>query len=242
MSVPLARIALALSIICAAAALAAGPGYRFNVWSLTLGFQLLQWSAYGAIAAAIAALAAAIAARRSAARRGFAQSLVALVVAIATVAGPAWMIVRAKQAPPIHDITTDTDDPPRFVAVLAARAGAPNAADYAGPDMASQQRRAYPQIAPLQLDAASDAAFRRALTAAREMGWTIVAVVPAEGRIEATDTTTFFGFKDDIVVRVRPVAAGSRVDVRSVSRLGEGDIGTNARRIEAYLARVRAAG
>ncbi len=72
------------------------------------------------------------------------------------------------------------------------------------------------------------------------MHWTIVAEVPDEGRIEATDTTALFGFKDDIVVRVRPAGNGSRVDVRSVSRIGSSDVGTNARRIEAYLDRLRA--
>jgi len=77
------------------------------------------------------------------------------------------------------------------------------------------------------------------LTAARDIGWQIVAAVPAQGRIEATDTTLWFGFKDDIVVRVTPTAAGSRLDVRSVSRLGEGDLGKNAARIRAYVRRLQ---
>ena len=71
------------------------------------------------------------------------------------------------------------------------------------------------------------------------MGWDIVAVVPSEGRVEATDTTWYFGFKDDVVVRVNPESTGSRVDVRSESRVGGGDAGTNARRVRAYLARLR---
>jgi uncharacterized protein (DUF1499 family) len=82
-------------------------------------------------------------------------------------------------------------------------------------------------------------AFTRALNAARDLGWQIVAAVPAEGRIEATDTTVWFGFKDDIVVRVTPTAGGSRIDVRSVSRLGQGDLGKNAARIRAYLQRLQ---
>ncbi len=142
--------------------------------------------------------------------------------------------------PNIHDITTDPDDPPRFVAVLSARVDARNSAEYGGPDVAAAQRRAYPDVVPLTIDAPVDVAFRRALSAARAMHWTIVAEVPDEGRIEATDTTALFGFKDDIVVRVRPAGNGSRVDVRSVSRIGSSDVGTNARRIEAYLDRLRA--
>jgi uncharacterized protein (DUF1499 family) len=78
-------------------------------------------------------------------------------------------------------------------------------------------------------------AFERALAVARAQGWEIVAAVPAEGRIEATDTTRFFGFKDDIVIRVKAEGAGSRVDVRSLSRVGKSDVGKNASRIRAYL-------
>ena len=84
-----------------------------------------------------------------------------------------------------------------------------------------------------------DAAFKRALNAARDLGWQIVAATPDQRRIEATDTTLWFGFKDDIVVRITPTDGGSRIDVRSVSRLGQGDLGKNAARIRAYLQRLK---
>jgi uncharacterized protein (DUF1499 family) len=229
----------ALALVCAAAALAAGPGYRFGAWSLGVGFRLLSWAAYGAIAAAIVAVVALIVAQRRGTRRAVAQAAIALVVAVATFAPPAMMLARADRVPSIHDITTDTDDPPRFVAVLGVRAGASNSAEYEGARIATLQRAAYPQVVPLDLDVSPDAAFQRALAAARDTGWTIVAVAPAEGRIEATDTTPFFGFKDDVVIRVRSAPRGSRIDVRSLSRIGGSNVGTNARRIEAYLARVR---
>jgi uncharacterized protein (DUF1499 family) len=82
--------------------------------------------------------------------------------------------------------------------------------------------------------------FDRAVSAARKLGWHVVAAAPAEGRLEATDTTRWFGFKDDVVVRIAPAADGSRVDVRSVSRVGRSDLGTNARRIRAFLRELRA--
>jgi uncharacterized protein (DUF1499 family) len=198
---------------------------------------LLTWAAYGAIAAAIVALAALIVAHRGRAR--VAQAAIALVVAVATFAPPATMLARANRLPPIHDITTDPDDPPRFVAVLGVRTGAANSTDYEGARIATLQRAAYPHVVPLELDASADATFARALAAARDMGWTIVTTAPTDGRIEATDTTPFFGFKDDVVIRVRSGSRGSRVDVRSLSRIGASDLGTNARRIEAYLGRVR---
>jgi uncharacterized protein (DUF1499 family) len=142
---------------------------------------------------------------------------------------------RADSVPPIHDITTDLADPPAFEAILPLRAEAPNPSEYGGDSIAAQQREAYPDLAPLTLDLPLDAVFRRALEAARDMGWEIVDSDPARGRIEATATTPWFGFKDDVVIRVRPEGGGSRVDVRSVSRVGRSDVGTNARRIEDYL-------
>jgi len=145
----------------------------------------------------------------------------------------------ARNKPPIHDITTDTADPPPFVAIVPLRRDARNPVEYGGPAVAAQQREAYPDIAPLSLPVPPAQAFERAERAARGQGWEIVAAVPAEGRIEATDTTRWFGFKDDVVIRVRPEGAGSRVDVRSVSRVGRGDVGTNARRIGQFLDALR---
>jgi uncharacterized protein (DUF1499 family) len=95
-------------------------------------------------------------------------------------------------------------------------------------------------MAPLTIDEPPERAFLRALEAARDMGWEIVDSDPARGRIEATDTTPWYGFKDDVVVRVRAEGSGSRIDVRSVSRVGRSDVGTNARRIEDYLEKLSA--
>ena len=145
-----------------------------------------------------------------------------------------------KYLPLIHDISTDTEDPPAFVAVLPLRKDASNPADYGGPAVAAEQRRAYPEVRPLDLAVPPQEAIRRAEAAARAMGWEIVAVVPAAGRIEATARTRWLKFADDVVIRVRTHAGGSRIDVRSVSRLGLGDLGTNARRVRDYLARVAA--
>ena len=115
----------------------------------------------------------------------------------------------------------------------------PTRRNTADPEIAAQQRQAYPDVVPLVLESPADVAFGRALEAARGMGWEIVAADSSAGRIEATATTAWFGFKDDVVVRVTPEDGRSRVDVRSVSRVGMSDVGTNAARIRAYLARLR---
>ena len=138
-------------------------------------------------------------------------------------AGVPWYWRRlASQVPPIHDISTDTADPPAFVAVLPLRADAPNPAAYGGPELAAEQASGYPDI---QLARAAGhppgTAFARARDAAREAGWAIVAADSAAGRVEATATTGWFGFKDDVVVRIRPEGRGAGWTCRSVSRVGK---------------------
>ena len=140
--------------------------------------------------------------------------------------------------PRIHDITTDTENPPRFVALLATRQKAPNGADYAGAKLAQAQKAAYPDIKPELLNMPPALAFERALAAARNMGWDIVAAEPAQGRIEATATTFWFRFKDDVVIRIVAEGNGSRLDMRSMSRIGRSDLGANAKRIRAFLTRL----
>lgn len=151
-----------------------------------------------------------------------------------------WQVV--KSVPMIHDITTDTETPPKFVAVLPLRASAPNTAEYEGPELAAQQRTGYPDLGPLSLQIPPAQAFSHALAVAKDMGWEVVANEPGEGRIEATDTTFWFGFKDDVVVRIAAAGTGSRIDVRSVSRVGKSDVGANAKRITEYLRRIAKVG
>jgi uncharacterized protein (DUF1499 family) len=135
----------------------------------------------------------------------------------------------------IHDITTDTEDPPQFVALLALRRTTYNGPEYGGDEIARIQKAAYPDIRPRDLADTPARAFERALRAARGMGWAVVAAVPEDGRIEATATTPLLRFKDDVVIRVTARGAGSRIDVRSKSRLGRSDLGANAKRIRRYF-------
>ena len=226
-----------LAITAALVLLAAPLGYRFGVFSLQLALQtLLRWGAYLAIGAAVVSLIGLIItlARPKETRRGITLAAVSLVIAAALIAIPGRFRM-GPPAPPIHDITTDTQDPPQYVAVLPLRANAPNTTEYGGERVSAQQRQAYPDLQPAMLNVPPPQAFERALAAVHEMGWDLVDADATAGRIEATDTTFWFGFKDDVVIRVRPADGGSRVDVRSLSRVGVGDAGTNAKRIRAYL-------
>lgn len=229
----LAWIALVVAAAAAAIVLAAGPGTRFGWWGFRTGLRMLGYGAYAAVGGAALGLLGVL---LGSARR---LALAALVVAVAAFAVPWTMRRNAQMVPPIHDISTDTGDPPKFAAVLARRGADSNSAEWAGDAVAVQQRIAYPDVKPLHLIVPPPQAFDRALATARSMGWEIVDASPDQGRIEATATTTWFGFKDDVVVRVRPDPNGSTVDVRSLSRVGRSDLGANANRIRRYLARLR---
>ena len=234
---PLAMIGFVIAVVAAVVVILAGPLSRVGLWEFRTGFQILKWGSYLALLGAGLGLLGGIGAIGK--RRGVGFALLALAIGLCTAYFPWSFSRKASRVPPIHDITTDTTNPPSFVAILPLRAEAPNPAEYGGDSIAQQQRVAYPDVQPLVVDAPADRAFAIALEAARERDWEIVAADAAQGRIEATATTFWFGFKDDVVVRVRPIDTRSLVDVRSVSRVGRGDVGKNAERIQAYLEKVR---
>ena len=231
-------------LACAIAALGllllgvAGPLYRVGTLSLPNAFTLLRWGAYVGVAAMTAGLLAAVLAYRRGARVRTLLAAAAFFGGVAAFGIPFQWQWAARSVPPIHDISTDLDNPPTFEAVVPLRADAPNPLERP-PAVTEQQRQGYPDLAPITLSTPSGRAFDRALAAAQDAGWRIVTADKGSGRIEATDTTRWFGFEDDIVVRLTPWGAGTRVDVRSVSRVGRSDTGTNARRIRRYLDALR---
>jgi uncharacterized protein (DUF1499 family) len=233
-------IVLVLAVIGALVLASAGLGYRFRVWELATAFTILRASVYVALVIGVLAVVTMVLALVGRSIVGAACAVLALLVALGTAAVPLDIRRTAESVPPIHDITTDTESPPQFVALRAVRERTPNGAAYGGPAVAAQQKQHYPDIAPVQLALPPDRAFAKAEAAARALGWDIVAAAPAEGRLEATATTRWFRFKDDVVVRVTPAPGGSRVDVRSVSRIGRSDLGANAKRIRAFVSKLTA--
>ncbi len=238
----LSRSALLLAFGSAVTAMLAGFGSRMGWWHFRTGFQILTWAAYGGLASAFLGFVSGVAALSRGPRRQGLVALVALLLGLVVVGMPWQMKRTAQRVPPIHDITTDTDNPPRFADILSLRKYSPNSSDYGGPDVAAQQRAAYPDIQPVILRMPSQQAFTQVVKAAEAMRWDIVAANPDEGRIEATDTTLWFGFKDDIVIRIQAQGDQSRVDIRSVSRVGKSDVGTNAQRIRAYVRKLSRSG
>jgi hypothetical protein len=173
--------------------------------------------------------------------RGLGRAIAACVIGVAVLAWPTIEFVRGVMLPAISDVTTDPSDPPRFVAVASARPSGANPVNYPGEAVAIRQRTAYPGVKPYEIDASADEVFNNALAMVERRGWRILdSVTPRggqrEGRIEAVALTFLMGFREDVVIRVRTVGGGVRIDMRSGSRYGNHDLGSNARRIEQFLA------
>jgi len=240
--------ALALGLLVLIGGGLAGPGYRVELIELGTAFTLLRWAAYLGVAVAVLAVLALVVALFQRRKGELLHFLAAAVFALA-VALPANTLQAAAQGhPPIHDVTTDLADPPSFSA-LAPRKDEPLRVPARGAEleeMTPKERwrayheRAYGDLDPLILDMPPRGAITHVRDAAEEMGWRIAELAPNAGRLEATATTPWFGFKDDVVVRVTPAEGGARVDVRSVSRIGISDLGKNAQRIRAFLDTLKA--
>lgn len=230
----LARLAFALSCLAAVVVGLAGPLHRWLGLDLDLALMVLRGGFYIAAAALALALGTIVPTRPGERRRGFLAALLALLIGAAAAAVPLSWMLRAQNLPAISDVSTDTANPPPLVVTLQMRRGALNAPSYPGESAASLQHAAYPDIQPILLELPPDEAFKRVDKVAMAMDWEVVARAPGDGRIEAVDQGQWFGLTDDIVVRIRPEGSGSRIDIRSKSRLGLSDLGANAQRIRAF--------
>jgi uncharacterized protein (DUF1499 family) len=235
----LSLLGLLVALGCVVAALGAGLGYRFGWWHFRTGIATLGyvfWVAAGtALFCALAVVWAAVRADSGAIVMG----LVGLAIAGVTAWVPYELRMTANKVPSIHDITTDTANPPPFVKVAAVRK--PDDHPVAYDNVGEQQRKAYPDLAPLIVKAPRDKVLAAAQAALASMGLELVEADAAQGRIEATATSMLFGFKDDVVVRVAEDPGGTKVDVRSKSRVGRNDFGMNAKRVRAFQAKLKAA-
>lgn len=243
--------ALALTVGGLAAALIAAAGSGAGAWSFRIGFSILRYAFYAAMAGGVLAIVAYVVSRRSGARTGW-LNLAALVIAVAFGAYLMSHVSTARSVPAIHDATTDLVDLPAFRTLPVRADNLENIPDDGRPELAALDpesrwkaihREAYGDLRTLRLAASPAEAMQRAEALVRARGWQIARVDRAAGTVEATATTLFFRFKDDVVVRVRPDPArpgGSIVDMRSISQVGGSDVGVNAARIRAFLADLQA--
>jgi len=240
----LTQLALLLCFGGLLAALIAAVGSGQGAWHFRTGFTILRYALFAAIGGMVLALVALLLARRRRSGTLVLKSLLALVAGLGFVLYLGSQIRTARSVPAIHDISTNLDDLPRF-ATLAPRQDSLETVPDEDPALKGQppearwkalHRRAYGDLKTVRVPWPVGETVTRAERLARDRGWEIARADPQAGTLEATDTTFFFRFKDDVAVRVRPApGGGSLVDMRSVSRVGGSDVGVNAKRIRAFL-------
>jgi len=260
-----AGLALTVSLLLPVWFMVSALGVKFGLWpwQFGLGVLIVEWGPRLLIAAAVIALVALIALLVRKPRRGWPVALIALIIPALGLGYLGWIKAQSDGIPPIHDISTDIVDPPVPSAPLLALRTADEAnpvLDMTAPLTAAEAyqggrfarfgdkslgrvgQEAYPALQTVELAVPPATAFAAARDAARGMGWTLVTEDEAAGTVEATAETFWFGFQDDVIIRVRAASSGqgSRIDVRSISRVGLSDLGANAKRIDLYLARVSA--
>ena len=219
------RITLSLAVLAGLLLVISGPGTHVGLWPFRVGFGMFAGAMLVGLAAAGAALVGLV--FRRGAHSGPLMFL-ALVLGAVSAAIPLDYVRRVKTLPYINDISTDAERPPQF--------SPPKAYPEHFPEL---QRIGYPNLHGLELRLPPKQAFARAVEIAKGDGWEVSALNESAGRIEAVVTTRWFGFEDDVVIRITPTSTGSRVDMRSKSRVGRSDVGTNAARIDEFLARMQ---
>jgi len=233
-------IGLLVAVASAAAMIFSGIGYRLDLYHFRAGFTILRWAFWFALAGAVLSVAGLVL-TGGRPRRTLVAALVGAVVGVVAAYIP-WSLKQTADALPyIHDISTDTANPPEFVAAARLRKPGDHPVTYDGKDVADLQQKAYPDLVSFTTRAPAEKVFEAAKAAIASMGMQLVGADLAQGRIEANQTSLLYGFTDDMVVRIATGADGTKVDVRSKSRVGRSDLGQNAKRIRIFLEKLRAA-
>ena len=209
-----------------------GPLYKYGVVDLGTAFTGFKFGVFAGIAALIL-LVLQILFKRKTVTLG--STIMALLLSTIAIAIPLSMLNKGKSVPPIHDISTDLVNPPEFVAIAPLRADAPNPVEYAGVEVATQQRAAYPELQTLNYTQSKSELVEATKQVIDHLGWQLVNIDADQGIVEATDRTMWFGFKDDVIVRITDNGSKRLVDIRSKSRVGGSDLGKNAERIHGFI-------
>ena len=209
-----------------------GPLYKYGVVDLGTAFTGFKFGVFAGIATLIL-LVLQILFKRKTVTLG--STIMALLLSTIAIAIPLSMLNKGKSVPPIHDISTDLVNPPEFVAIAPLRADAPNPVEYAGVEVATQQRAAYPELQTLNYTQSKSELVEATKQVIDHLGWQLVNIDADQGIVEATDRTMWFGFKDDVIVRITDNGSKRLVDIRSKSRVGGSDLGKNAERIHKFI-------
>ncbi|MBI3529068.1 MAG: DUF1499 domain-containing protein [Betaproteobacteria bacterium] len=231
-------IGLLVALASAAAMVFSGIGYRLDLYHFRIGFTILRWAFWFALAGAVLSVAGLVI-TGGRPRRTLVAAFIGAAVGVMAAYIPWTWKQTADALPYIHDISTDTASPPEFVAAAKLRKPGDHPVTYDGKEVADLQQKAYPDVVTLTTKTPGEKVFEAAKTVIASMGMQLVDADPAQGRIEANQTSLFYGFTDDMVVRITTGTDGTKVDVRSKSRVGRSDLGQNAKRIRAFLQRLK---
>lgn len=226
----MSRLSFFVAFVAALMVLLPGPLFKYDWLALGSAFASLRFGVYVGFAALALFVIQLLFFRKTLSLKTGVLSLACIGVAVGV---PLAMKSKASSVPPIHDITTDIVRPPEFFAVLSKREGAMNPAKYAGEEVALQQQKAYPDLDSQQFDLSAESVQQAAKSVINGFGWTLHAD-SKEYNLEATHQSVWFGFKDDIVIRIEEKNGRTIVDVRSKSRVGRSDLGANASRIKVF--------
>ncbi|GHB60536.1 hypothetical protein GCM10008107_07230 [Psychrosphaera saromensis] len=209
--------------------------YRLELWSMGTSFQIIKLTGFISMAVLLIAILVAIFALVKK-QKDLAKTCAVVAVLVALpVVGLSMQAAKAKSLPFIHQVSTDTVDLPKFKVIVALRGENSNPLDYDSEKLAPLQQAAYPQLQTIVSELNVDAAFAKAVDVTNDLGWEIVAQNKDSGMIEAVDTTLLWAFKDDVAIRVQMTDSGSKIDLRSISRVGMSDLGANAARITKFI-------
>ncbi len=224
-----AIIGFGFNIVAILVAISAPLGSRIGWWDYNFAVIILKWAAYTGIFGSVLCLLGLITARPGNRRRGFVYSLLGLIISVPMLFFlQSWKEAKQTSAP-ISDISTNTENPPSYWS-------APNARTYGGFETETLQDEFYPDIKPLTLPVPADKAFDLVIEVIHHKGWKLWEPDRDALHIEATASTFWFGFKDDVVIHITAMdKTHSRIDMRSTSRATGGDGGTNANRIHSFF-------
>jgi uncharacterized protein (DUF1499 family) len=235
-------IGFILALLCAVAAVGSGLGYRLGLWHFRTGFEILKWSFFVSGATLLILLACMFFVQTKT-RADSMIGITGIIICLVLVYVPYSWKKTLDAYPYIHDISTDTLNPPDFVIVDQLRAADDHSIEYDGLEVAELQAKAYPDIKTLVIDGDIEKHLQSAENVLNDMNLDIVSVDIESGRIEAVATSFLFGFKDDMVIRMTETdTAQVAVDVRSQSRVGKSDLGQNAKRIRRFMEGLAARG
>lgn len=244
------KLAVILAVLGPLVFVIAALGYRIGLFDLGTSLMTLSKSVgptimvFGIIVSIVSIFLSLVVAPST--RKGLFISLIALVIPAIGLVKTMSIGSSVAKLPFIHDITTDTEDPPEFtqaIVDLRNKTENVNTLDYfekkdprADKLVSVQQSKYYKDIRPILRSDKPDEVFEEAKVIVESIGWDVVTLDEKKWLIEATDTTFWYGFKDDVIIRIRPSKnGGSVVDMRSVSRVGGSDLGANADRLRMLM-------